>query len=312
MDPLSGIIALLRPHAAFSKPIAGRGDWGVRYSAYGLPGFALVLAGQCWLAVDGAEPVLINRGDFVLLPSTPAFSLSSRPDADCVLVQPTYDAVRHGDPAGEPDFQMLGGTFEIEPVNAPLLLALLPKMFHVRSAETGAPRIARIIELIIEECAADAPGREVILQRLLEIMMMECLRSGGAGADELPVGLLAGLRVPALAKVLSAMHSKVRAAWTVAELAKLAGMSRSAFAARFTEMLGCAPMEYLLRWRMTLAQDALSRGNAPLDRLAEEVGYESASAFSTAFRRRIGCSPGAFARSHRVARKPSGELAVAS
>ncbi len=87
------------------------------------------------------------------------------------------------------------------------------------------------------------------------------------------------------------MHSDVRAAWTVADLAKLAGMSRSAFAARFSDLLGCAPMEYLLRWRMTLAQDALRRGGRPLDRVAEEIGYDSASAFSTAFRRRIGCSP---------------------
>lgn len=305
MDPLSDIIALLRPHAAFSKPITGRGRWGVRYSAYGLPGFALVLAGRCWLAVDGAEPVPIDQGDFVLLPSTPAFSLSSQPDAESVLVEPSYEALRHGDPMGEPDFQMLGGTFEIEPVNAPLLLALLPKMIHVRSTEENALRLGRIIGLLMEECAADAPGREMILQRLLEVMMMECLRSGGLGEDDLPAGLLAGLRTPALARVLNALHSKVRAPWTVAELAKLAGMSRSAFAARFTETLGCAPMEYLSRWRMTLAQDALSRGDTSLDRLAQEVGYESASAFSTAFRRRIGCSPGAFARSRRVATMPA-------
>ncbi|MBN9516211.1 MAG: AraC family transcriptional regulator [Alphaproteobacteria bacterium] len=305
MDPLSDIIALLRPHAAFSKPITGRGRWGVRYSAYGLPGFALVLAGRCWLAVDGAEPVPIDQGDFVLLPSTPAFSLLSQPDAESVLVEPSYEALRHGDPMGEPDFQMLGGTFEIEPVNAPLLLALLPKMIHVRSTEENALRLGRIIGLLMEECAADAPGREMILQRLLEVMMMECLRSGGLGEDDLPAGLLAGLRTPALARVLNALHSKVRAPWTVAELAKLAGMSRSAFAARFTETLGCAPMEYLSRWRMTLAQDALSRGDTSLDRLAQEVGYESASAFSTAFRRRIGCSPGAFARSRRVATMPA-------
>ena len=84
MDPLSDLIALLRPHAAVSKPITGRGRWGVRYSAYGLPGFAIVLSGQCWLALDGDEPVRLDRGDFVLLPSTPAFALSSQPGADCV------------------------------------------------------------------------------------------------------------------------------------------------------------------------------------------------------------------------------------
>ena len=109
---------------------------------------------------------------------------------------------------------------------------------------------------------------------------------------------------PALARVLRAMHADVRAGWTVAGLAQLAGMSRSAFSARFSRTLGCAPMEYLLRWRMTLAQDALSRGGRSLDRLAEEIGYESASAFSTAFRRRLGCSPGAFARAKRPERTP--------
>lgn len=294
MDPFSDIISLLRPHAAFSKPITGRGDWGVRYAAYGLPGFALVLAGRCWLAVEDSEPVLIERGDFVLLPSTPAFALSSRPGVDHVLVSPSYEAVRHGDPEGEPDVEMLGGTFQIEAVNAPLLLQLLPKMIHVRSVEPGARRLARVIDLLMEECVADTPGHDMILERLLQVMMMECLRGGGGGEDEVRAGLLAGLRDPALAKVLRALHADVRTAWTVAGLAKLAGMSRSAFAARFAETLGCAPMEYLSRWRMTLAQDALSRGAASLDRLAQEIGYESASAFSTAFRRRIGCSPGAF------------------
>jgi len=92
------------------------------------------------------------------------------------------------------------------------------------------------------------------------------------------------------------MHSDVRHRWTVAELAKRAGMSRSAFATRFVATIGCAPIEYLSKWRMSLAQDALSHGGKSLDDLAEEIGYESASAFSTAFRRRFGCPPGAFAR----------------
>jgi AraC-like DNA-binding protein len=106
------------------------------------------------------------------------------------------------------------------------------------------------------------------------------------------------MRDPALAIVLRAIHAEVRRGWTVAELAGLAGMSRSAFAVRFAESLGCAPIEYVARWRMALAKDALSRERKPLDRIAEEIGYESASAFSTAFRKRIGISPGAFARAN--------------
>lgn len=299
MDPLSDVIALLRPHAAFSKPITGRGSWGVRYASYDLPGFALVLSGHCWLAVENAEPVCLDRGDFVLFPSTPAFALSSRPGVTCVLVEPTYTGVRHGDQDGEPDCRMLGGTFRVERANQSLLLALLPRMIHIRSAEGDTGRLARITDLIMEECVADRPGQAMILERLLEIMLAECLRWPGSTPTALPPGLLAGLRDPSFAEILRVMHADVRAGWTVADLAKRAGMSRSAFAARFSEILGCAPMEYLSRWRMTLAQDALRRGGRSLDRLAQDIGYESASAFSTAFRRRFGCSPGTFARSHR-------------
>jgi len=297
MDPLSDIIALLRPHTVLSKPITGRGAWGVRYSAYRQPGFAIVLAGQCWLAIEGAEPVLLDRRDFVLLPSTPAFALFSRPGVDCVHLQPSDMAVRHGDQDGEPDFQMLGGAFQIEPVNAPLLLALLPRMIHIRSDDGEAGRLARIIDLLMEECAAERPGRDMIIERLLEVMLVECLRWRSIGDGALPAGLLAGMRDAALAKALRAVHSNVRAGWTVGELASLAGMSRSAFSARFAVTLGCAPIEYLSRWRMALARDALSRGGKSLERLAEEIGYESASAFSTAFRKRVGISPGAFMRS---------------
>ena len=101
---------------------------------------------------------------------------------------------------------------------------------------------------------------------------------------------------PAIARALQAIHADVRAGWTVAGLASIAGMSRSAFSARFGQVLGCAPIEYLMRWRMAIAKDALARGKKTLDRIAEEIGYESASAFSTAFRKRLGCPPGKFAR----------------
>ncbi|AZO78145.1 MULTISPECIES: AraC family transcriptional regulator [unclassified Bosea (in: a-proteobacteria)] len=311
MDPLSDIVALLRPHAALSKPITGRGAWGVRYAAYGQPGFAIVLSGQCWLALDMAEPVRLERGDFVLLPSTPAFALFSEPGVAPVLVEPSEKATRHGEIDGEPDVEMLGGAFQVEQVNAPLLLGLLPRMIHIRAVDGGAGRISGIVGLIMDECAADRAGRDMILQRLLEVMLVECLRWHGVEEGVWPTGLLAGMRDPAMAKVLRALHSDVRAGWTVADLADLAGMSRSSFANRFAEALGCAPIEYLARWRMALAQDALNRGARSLERLAEEIGYESASAFSTAFRRRIGCSPRAFARACRTDNAASSRSAAA-
>ncbi len=297
-DPFDDIVTLLRPKAVFSKPITGRGEWGVRYPAYGAPGFAIVLSGQCWLAVEEAPgPVLLAAGDFVLLPAAPAFAMFSRPGAACLPGTPRREAVHHGDPTGEPDLRILGGAFAIDPANARLLLALLPGMIHIPA---GATSVAGIVGLIMDECRADRPGRETVLARLLEVMLVEALRWPGAAPGAVPAGLLAGMRDPALADVLRAMHADVAGGWTVAGLAARAGMSRSAFSARFSDVVGCAPMEYLGRWRMTLAQDALSRGPISLDRLAEDIGYESASAFSTAFRRRLGCSPGAFARARQT------------
>ncbi|ODT18495.1 MAG: AraC family transcriptional regulator [Mesorhizobium sp. SCN 65-12] len=302
MDPFSDVIALLRPSTAVAKPISGRGRWGVRYTAHDAPGFAIVLQGNCWLSFEGGEPVRFHKGDFLLLPTTPAFSLSSHPGVRGELRDPLDVPVRHGEQAGEPEFAALGGTFRIEQINAPLLLALLPSIIHIPASEARTGRLHRMVELITEECANDEPGKEMLLQRLLEILLVEALRWRGIDGDEDRAGLLRAMRDPSLARVLRSMHADVRANWTVAGLAEVAGLSRSAFAARFGETLGCGPIEYLARWRMALAKDALVRGAKTLDRIAEEIGYESASAFSTAFRRRLGLSPGRFAKASGPAR----------
>lgn len=296
MDPLSDVIALLRPNSIVSKPITGRGRWGVRYAAHDMPGYTIILKGRCWIAFGGQAPLALEEGDFLLLPSTPAFVLGSHPDADGPLRDPSDAPVRHGDQEGEAQFESLGGAFRIERVNAPLLLALLPRMIHIPASEGRTARLGTIIGLIVQECASEDPGKDMILQRLLEVLLVEALRWRRVAKDDARAGLLRGMRDPALARVLSAMHADVRAHWTVAGLAKVAGLSRSAFAARFGEALGCGPIEYLARWRMALAKDALIGGAKTLDRIADEIGYESASAFSTAFRKRLGCSPGRFAR----------------
>ncbi len=311
MDPLSDIIALLRPSAAVSKPISGRGHWGVRYDAHDAPGFTMILAGAAWIAFEGKEPLRLAAGDFILLPTTPAFTLSSEPGVACIPAEPRTEAVRHGEQDGEADFVALGGSFVFERVNAPLLLALLPDLIHIPAATGRATRFGRLIELLSQECRSDYPGKELIVQRMLEVLLVEALRWRDFDDAAIP-GLLNGMRDPALARVLGAIHADVRAGWTVAELARIAGMSRSGFAARFNETLGCAPIEYLARWRMALAKDALMRGAKTLDRIADEVGYESASSFSTAFRKRLGCSPGRFARHDPDTMRPASPSAAAA
>jgi AraC-like DNA-binding protein len=180
--------------------------------------------------------------------------------------------------------------------NAPLLLALLPSLIYIPATSGRSGRLGRVIDLIMEECAHEEPGKKMVIERMLEVLLVEALRWREIGDEDPRAGLLRGMRDPALARVLRAIHENVRTNWTVADLARIAGMSRSAFAARFGQVLGCGPFEYLARWRMALAKDALMRGAKTLDRIAEEIGYESASAFSTAFRKRLGVPPGRFAR----------------
>jgi AraC-like DNA-binding protein len=233
-----------------------------------------------------------------LLPTTPAFSLCSAPGIECLPVEPRNEAVRHGEQDGDPDFVALGGSFSFEQVNAPLLLALLPGLIHIPASEGRATRFGRLVDLLAEECATDYPGKELIIQRMLEVVLVEALRWRSIEDPGTPTGLLSGMRDPALARVLQAMHADVRASWTVGDLARIAGMSRSGFAARFAGVLGCAPIEYLARWRMAIAKDALTGGMKSLERIADDIGYESASAFSTAFRKRMGCPPGRFSHAN--------------
>lgn len=300
MDPLADIVSLLRPHAVLAKPVTGRGRWGVRHARSEGPGFAIVNAGRCWLEIEDDRPLLLETGDFVLLPSSPSMVLFSDAGATIEEGWPVNTASHHGD-AGAPDTELLGGTFQIERANAPLLVPLLPRLLHVRAAAVDTGRLAVMVELIRDESAADRVGREAVLERLLEVMLVECLRWPAGGEGSLGPGLLSGIRDPALARALKAIHTDVAAPWTLARLAAVAAMSRSVFAARFSRTVGCAPMEYLARWRMTLAKDRLAREDKSLEQLAAEIGYQSASAFSTAFSRRVGCSPSAYARLRRTA-----------
>ena len=193
--------------------------------------------------------------------------------------------------------RMLGGYFHFERTNARLLVRLLPPVVHVRRDEVEAGRLRRIVELIAEEADGDRPGRDLILERLVQVLLVEALRCRPAAAARQERGLMAGLADPALARSLREIHVDVARGWTVAELAQAAYMSRAVFAERFARTVGMPPMQYLLKWRMAIAKDLLRSERPPLAQLAERVGYQSASAFSTAFTRLTGCSPSEFARS---------------
>jgi AraC-like DNA-binding protein len=299
-EPLAAIISLLRPRTVLAKVVTGRGTWSTRYEAYRDPAFALVLEGSCFMDVDGVGVLELRAGDFVLLPQTPAFTLASELGITPRSGLPTSAReVHHGLAAGPLGLRLLGGYFRFDPANARLLLSLLPSAVHIRRGELGAERLRRIAELIGEEASTALAGRELILERLVEVLLIEALRFRSASVAKQEQGLLAGLADRALARPLHGIHVDVARRWTVAELARTAGMSRAVFAERFARTVGMPPMQYLLEWRMALAKDALRRERPSLAELAERMGYQSASAFSTAFARSTGCSPSEFARAGR-------------
>ena len=294
-DPLSEVIALLQPRTVFAKRISGAGRWGVRYSDYGQPSFCAVLEGRCRLAVDGHPALALEAGDFVLLPATPGFTLSGFEPVTPERIDPKVAAaptgeVRHGTRGGRPDVRLLGGYFVFDSPDAALLVSLLPTVVHVR----GAERLTVLVRLVGEESGERRPGRELVLTRLVEVLLIEALRS--ASGEHAPPGLLRGLADPRLAPAIRQMHDRLAHSWTVEQLAKRAALSRSTFYERFTRIVGVAPMEYLLAWRMAVAKNLLRHHDVGLAEVAERVGYGSASTFSTAFSRHVGQPPGRYAR----------------
>ena len=296
VDPLSEIIELLRPQAVFTKGISGAGRWGVRYGEFGHPSFAIVIEGACRLAVDGQQPLTLEAGDFILLPKTPGFTMTGFEPVIPEIIDPDVAAlsaegeVRHGDREGPPDVRILGGYFVFDSEDSGLLVSLLPDQVHVR----GVDRLSILVKLLIEEAAQRQSGRELVLTRLIEILLVESLRL--TQTRTAPAGLLRGLGDVRLAEAIRQMHADPARPWTMAELAKEAALSRSAFFDRFSRSVGVPPMEYLLAWRMALAKDMLRRQDIDIADVAERVGYGSASTFSTAFSRHVGQPPGRYAK----------------
>lgn len=294
-DPLSEVVRLLHPRAVFANIISGKGNWAVRYSKFGQPSFCIVLEGSSRLAVDGHEPITISAGDFVLLPTTPAFTISSFVPAPPVYMDPNKvsggkSELRYGEQEGQPDMRSLGGSFLFDCADPRLLVSLLPTVVHVQ----GSKRLTQLVQIVGEESADEKPGNEFMLSRLIDMLLVEAMRSTTAGTA--PPGLLRGLGDERLAMALKQMHAQIDRPWTVTQLAAVSALSRSSFYERFTRTVGVAPMEYLLSWRMEIAKALLSRDELTIAEVAERVGYGSTSAFSVAFSRHVGQPPSEYRR----------------
>ncbi len=300
MDPLSDILALVKPQTYATGGLSAGADWGVQFPAHGMIKCYSVVRGECWLAVHGvAEPLQLTAGSCFLLPKGWPFSLSSDPSQQLtswttLSDQQRYNGILSITPGD--DFLILGSHFRLQG-DAGFLLDSLPPVVLLES-ETQRASLQWAVERLLREMCDPQPGGTLIAQQIACTMLVEALRLHVAGENNSP-GWLAGLADGSLRPALACMHREPARVWTLSELAHATGMSRTAFAQRFRARVGQTPMEYLTNWRMALAAKLLKDEKKPVSFVAASVGYQSESAFSATFKRHRGSSPRTFVRAHR-------------
>lgn len=305
VDPFLDLIRLLRPQATLWGAIRASGRWGVSFRARHDLLFFRVDRGRCLLLRPDEGPLDLAPGDFALIRTVSPFTVASDPateptDSETLVAATRSTEMHVGEGEGEP-VVIRGGRFVFDPVHEDLLIDLLPSLVHVASTAASSDRARALLAMNEAESLTPGPGHEFVIARLMELLLVELLRGEAFRAHSLQVGLLRGLADPVTARALAVMHGDVAQSWTAERLARRCGCSRSAFNQRFTRVVGVAPMRYLQRWRMAVAKDELRRGQRSVAEIARLVGFQSGSAFSTAFTRAVGCPPSSFAE-HGAAR----------
>jgi AraC-like DNA-binding protein len=299
MDPLSEVLALLKPRSYSSGGFALSGELAIHFPRHqGIKCYAM-LAGECWLAVEGVpDPLLLRAGDCFVLPRGLPFRLAT--DLALEPVHYTVAKARHAVSTDLPEVTentrfIVGGHFALTGGHAEMLLQSLPPIVHIRQeADKAAMRWS--LDRLREELRNPQPGGSLITQQLAYMMLVQALRLHLADSSTARPGWLAALSHEHMRIAIAAMHEQPSYAWTLQSLAERVGMSRSMFALRFRDVVGTTPMEYLTRWRMLLACDRLKNSSDGLSAIAQSLGYESESAFGKAFRRVMGCSPRKYGR----------------
>lgn len=303
MDALSAVLAPVRLQQVRWASTVGRAPWGVSLPAgKSCIRFHYVLRGSAWLTADKAERVALSGGDLAVLPLGHAHVLrdharSASVRFDDVARCDSRSAVLQLDVGAKgPETSFVTGCFVLDDPLAREILAVLPPIIRMRpDAEQGVPSFLENIRFITREVETNRPGSEVVLLRMADVIFIQILRAYLARAPDDGGGFLGALRDPSTAAALGAMHHRAEVPWTVASLAKEVGLSRSVFAARFTQLVGEPPLGYLTRVRMQKAAMLLREG-ATLAKASQLTGYASEASFSHAFRQWAGVAPGAWRR----------------
>lgn len=259
----------------------------------------LIRSGGCWLRMPGGpEPLRLVEGDIVLIPSALAHILSDAPDTPPLLLEAGLALARRRAQNGEQGGERAGllcAEITFDHAARHPLAGMLPDVIHIPSHETRqGEALGSLTRILLEEAECQRAGSEIVVARLIDALLIMIVRHWLDAQHAPNAGWLSALRDPKILRALSVIHHDPRHHWSVAELAARAGMSRAAFARRFSLLVGETPLAYLAQWRMNVAAKLLRSTELSVENVALSVGYDSATAFGNAFRRQFSISPGRY------------------
>jgi len=304
-DVLADVLDSLRLRGRFFCQTELSAPWSLGFAAGFFAHFHVVERGNCWLQIDGVpDAVASKEGDLVVvIPRGQGYQLSDRPGTPPVSLAELIGnsqgglraVIKHG--GGGSQTELICGAFEYQGPQANAALAVLPLWIRVPKRERHANEwLNSTLRFLRKETKQASLGSETIVARLIDVIFVEAVRTWLKDQPRGSAGWLGALRDPAIGAALGLLHKNPEKAWTVPSLAAQVGMSRSPFAARFAGLVGQSPMSYLKHWRLQLAARLLRDQNLSLATIAEQVGYESAAAFSRVFKREFRVSPGQYRR----------------
>ena len=294
MDPLSEILSGFKLQSCRCNGFDHGGEWSFQVPAFNGTRCLAIISGQCWLDVESCPPaVRLQAGDCFLLPHGAPYTLASSLDVPALAAEVLFATPIVGGMItwnGGGNCFLIATRFDFSGPQAQSLLQGLPTVVHVRS-ETARASLRSYMEQMLQELDEPRLGGALIVQALASSLLAQALRLQLEGKLDFRVGWLRAMSDAQLKVAMTSMHQAPGRSWTLQELAHLTGMSRSAFARRFTAIVGVPAMEYLMRWRMLLAGDRLLTTENPVYQIAFSLGYDSEASFRTAFRKVMGCSP---------------------
>lgn len=304
MDVLTDVLETVRVAAVCSGRFEFRAPWGFELGATPEAMFHAVSEGRCELEVVGVEERwMLEAGDVVALPRGHSHRLRDHRSSEVIPLRPMIgpepceNGLVFAAGGSGPKTVILSGQFLFTDAHRHPLLTALPSVIHLTGQVARAtPWFEMTLGFIASEAASNRPGARTVIGRLADILFIQIVRGYLGSAPEPTSGWLAALAHAQIGSALALVHQAPEQPWTVAGLAARVGMSRSAFAAHFTRLVGGPPLQYVTQWRMSKAASLLRNGRASLAEVAKNVGYDSETAFSKAFKRSVGHSPGAYRR----------------